>query len=423
MNLILSHARWAMLSLARPIISAAFFLGLATCALAASAASPSDVAAPANSPATDLQTKHYDLHIEGLDVREVGDMLEQLHGQLTTYFGQAPAGRLSVSLFATRDGWAAALQADQQFVPPRAGGYYAPYTKKVYAWTQPSAYFTRQVLLHEATHQFHWLTTTGNASPSAEWYFEGLAEYFGMHNWDGKHLQTGVIPAITLEDYPRTAKKNFEAAGSDLKKMLVRADRPEAWALVHFLVKAHADQFHKLSAMLDRREDSVGAWDQVFGSGTAELSREFGLWLGGHAQPWQVVWVAWQQRGDAIESQSQSMSMAILKDTPKTLSVKIEPQGPAGNAGLVFAYRSANDFYVFQTLAGHKLSIVRRQNDAWVAVPMDKLPPVSDFSTLSVTQDGKATTLQVGGQTIATIAATGQVGLNSEDGRTLFHVN
>ena len=184
-------------------------------------------------------------------------------------------------------------------MPPQAGGYYAPQTHKAYIWAQPTEYFTRQVILHEATHQFHWLTATGNASPSAEWYYEGLAEYFGMHNWDGKRLQTGVIPAITLEDYPGAALKAYNEAAGDLMRMCSRAGRPGDWALVHFLLKKHRAQFRSLAAKFDARQDASAAWAEVFGDGLAGLSREFGDWLRSHAQPWRIVWTGWQQRGRA----------------------------------------------------------------------------------------------------------------------------
>ena len=388
---------------------------------ATAATSPDPVKAPVVS---ELQTDHYDIHIEGLDAADVGKMLEQLHAQLKTYFGKEPEGRLAVGIYATQARWAAALQADRQYVPPGAGGYYAPYTKKAYMWLQPSAYFTRQVLLHECTHQFHWLVATGNLAPSALWYTEGLAEYFGMHNWDGKVLQTCVIPAVTLEDYPATAMKNFEAEGTDLQQLFTYAGRPESWALVHFLMDAHGEQFRKLAGKLDHQENFAEAWKQVFGGDapTARLSGELHEWIKVHAQPWHIVWVNWQQRGTALQSESATSSMTILKETPKTLTVQVEPQGTGGAAGLVFGYRSVQDFYLLQVHHGNKVAIVRRQDGAWVEVSSDALQPGKEHSVLSVSQDDKSTTLWANGKKVATIPAVGQVGLNVESSRATFHI-
>jgi hypothetical protein len=403
-------------------------MSLAMLALCLSAGAPGAAAAtsadPVKAPVTsELRTDHYDIHVEGLDADEVGRMLEQLHDQLKTYFGKEPQGRLAVGIYATQERWAAALQADRQYVPQGAGGYYAPFTKKAYMWLQPSAYFTRQVLLHECTHQFHWLVATGNLAPSALWYTEGLAEYFGMHNWDGKVLQTRVIPAVTLEDYPATAMRNFEAEGTDLQQLFTYAGRPESWALVNFLTEARGEQFRKLAAKLDHQENFAEAWKQVFGDdrATARLSGELHEWIKAHTQPWHIVWVAWQQRGNAIQSESASSSMTILKETPKTLTVEVDPQAKGG-AGLVFGYRSVQDFYLFQIHSGHKVSVVRRQDGAWVTVSTDDLQPGKDRSVLSVSQDDKSTTLWANGKKVATIPAIGQVGLNAEGRGATFRI-
>jgi hypothetical protein len=402
---------------------------LAATAVCLTVRAPDASAAPSTGAAkavavSELRTEHYDIHVEGLDVADVGRMLEQLHAQLKTYFGKAPEERLSVGVYATQERWAAALQADRQAVPVGAGGYYAPFTHKAYLWVQPSAYFTRQVLLHECTHQFHWLVATGNLAPSALWYTEGIAEYFGMHNWDGKTLQTCVIPALTLEDYPAAAMRNFEAEGTDLRQLFAYAGRPESWALVHFLIDEHGDQFRRLAHRLDRQDNFADAWKEVFGgdASTARLSGELHEWIKAHAQPWHIVWVSWQQRGADLQSEADTSSMTILKETPKTLTVEVEPQAAIGAAGLVFGYRSVQDFYMLQLRPGNKVNVVRRQDGAWVQVSTGDLQPGKDRSVLSVSQDDKSTTLWANGKKVGTIPAVGQVGLTAESSRALFHI-
>ncbi|MFA6133743.1 MAG: hypothetical protein WC869_06975 [Phycisphaerae bacterium] len=403
-------------SLAR-VLAAVICLG----ACVQSAVASSVVAQPAGGSGTELRTEHYDLYVEGLDAAEVGNMLEQLHAQLTRYFGSAPSGRLPLALYATREKWAAALQADGQAVL-YAGGYYAPATRKAYVWVQPSAYFTRHVLLHEATHQFHWLTSTGNQFPSTNWYTEGLAEYFAMHNWDGRRLQTGVIPAITLEDYPAKALWKFEAAGSDLGAMLPRAGRPESWALVHFLVNKYPDQFRQLSAGLDQRADADETWKRAFGRDYASFSQEYREWIVSHSQPWQIVWIGWQQRGEAIESESKANAMTILKQTPQALTVDIQPQTAGGAAGLVFAYQSPTEFHLFQVIGDHKIRIMHRQGGAWATVSESDLKRGNGDDVLKVSQEGGSTTLWANGEKIATLPTTGRVGLSVDGCRTLFRV-
>ena len=185
---------------------------------------------------------------QNIDLEDTGRLLEELHAQLTKFFGKAPKGKLRLEVWATEKEWAESIRKDGADVPTGAGGYYWPTSKKAYLYVQPSAHYTRQLILHEATHQFHYLASTRNRSPGAFWYTEGLAEYFGMHNWDGKTLKTGVVPAVTLEDYPRKALENFDKLDRNLSGMIsgkVSCQRPEAWALIHFLVNNHAKRFTK----------------------------------------------------------------------------------------------------------------------------------------------------------------------------------
>ena len=45
------------------------------------------------------ETKHYQLQAEGVDVEETGRLLEELHKQLTKFFGKAPKGKLKVEVW------------------------------------------------------------------------------------------------------------------------------------------------------------------------------------------------------------------------------------------------------------------------------------------------------------------------------------
>jgi hypothetical protein len=50
---------------------------------------------------------------------------------------------------------------------------------------------TIHVLLHEARHQFD--SEVSGAVNVPGWYWEGIAEYFGTHSWDGKTLKMGEL--------------------------------------------------------------------------------------------------------------------------------------------------------------------------------------------------------------------------------------
>ena len=174
--------------------------------------------------------------------------------------------------------------------------------------------------------------------------------------------------------------------------------------------------------MLDRQDDFAEAWKRVFGGQTPHLSLEFHEWIKGHAQPWRIVWVSWQQRGANIGGESWTSSLAVLKETPKTLTAEVQSSATAGAAGLVFGYQSVNDFYLLQVRPGNKVNVCRRLNGVWVQVAKDDLQPGKDRSVLSVSQDDKSSTLWANGKKVIAIPVVGQVGLNVEGSRALFHI-
>ena len=81
---------------------------------------------------------------------------------------------------------------------------------------------------------------TGNRSPKATWYTEGLAEYFGMHNWDGKTL-TGVVNPGFDQLALQNAKLN-----------------PKDWTL-HFEVDRKESSGSTVHCMVDGKIDKLGS--------------------------------------------------------------------------------------------------------------------------------------------------------------------
>lgn len=378
-------------------------------------------------PSQTLQTEHYDLRVETLDADEVGRLLEALHRHLAAFFGRAPQEKLRVEIYASRQRFQAALQADRQR-PVEAGGYYAPGTKKAYLWVQPSDYYTRQLLLHECTHQFHFLVAAANRSPKLDLYTEGLAEYFGMHNWDGQELKVGAVPTLSLEDYPRKALDHFQNTHQrDLQGMLTgqRASaRPEAWGLVHFLINVHPAAFRAWAARLDQQTPPADAWPQALAPSFSSLAQDYERWLQTHQQPWQIHFVAWQQWGGAIEgkTRNQAVGITLLKSTPRTLSVQLEPAEKSMRAGLVFGYQSPQDYCLFQLTSARKLMVIRRHEGQWHVDETWDAPPALGGDVLSLNIAESAVVLRANGRTLGTLPATGQVGLHIQEGRVRFRV-
>ncbi len=360
------------------------------------------------------RTEHYDLYVEGeLDPVETGAMLEALHADLTDFFGKAPDGPLRVEIYETQNRFLGALVRDRQPYES-GGGLYGPTFEKVWLSIQPTDAYTRQLILHEATHQFHFLVATGNEFPSALWYTEGLAEFMGMANWDGHELEVGVIPAITVEDYPARARTRFEELGWDLQAALedrVSAGQAGSWALVHFLANHDPKRFRDLGRRLERREKPTKAVEAVYGDVGPSLVGDFRAWLERNRQPWEWRWNSWQQRGDWIEGESEVVAMSTLKETPRRLEVELQPVSGYLKGGLVFGYQAPEDFYMMTLWDDRSIRVVRRLGDEWLSIDQVKIdqPPGRDF--LAVEQSPDGVRLSANGKLVTVVEASGQVGL------------
>ncbi len=373
-------------------------------------------------PGATVKTAHYDVYTETIDAADTGAMLEALHGNLTKFFGRAPKERLRVEVYATHDAFEEALKRDKVGTV-EAGGFYAPETKTGYLYVQPSEYYTRQLLLHEATHQFHLLTTAGNNAVPAAWYGEGLAEYFGMHNWDGKELRTGVVPAVTLENYPAQALKQF----GDLKENLegiargdVPCDRPLGWALVHFLVNKEPARWKALTAQLDAHKKTDKSWEKAFGKTGAEFAKAFKDWLASHQQPLRILWVSWQERGDAIEGKSGSGCGALFRTPPTAVEATLELRKGELKAGFIFNHKSNDDYVTLQVTKG-RAAVVRWTKGIWNEISAAEID-ASVAPVASYRREGADAVLTVNGKEIGRIPAEGDAGLWLEGCEVFFRL-
>jgi hypothetical protein len=103
-------------------------------------------------------------------------------------------------------------------------------------------YRTRRIFLHEGRHQFDMLIAkTFMVMPA--WYREGTAEYYSVHEWDGKTLKMGVLNAKENEHLHFlkriVRRKKLKGAEEMLKEGAEGSIDAEfyqnCWAFVYFL--------------------------------------------------------------------------------------------------------------------------------------------------------------------------------------------
>ncbi|MCF6228746.1 MAG: hypothetical protein L3J82_08830, partial [Planctomycetes bacterium] len=123
-------------------------------------------------------------------------------------------------------------------------------------------YRTRRIILHEARHQFDSLVAkTGWGVPA--WYHEGIAEYWSMHNWDGKKLELGQL--VPKKNYSLLFcgklldKKKILGAQATLSQGWPTSIDPafyqNSWAFIYYCKHSgYADGFKKFETKLAKSE-------------------------------------------------------------------------------------------------------------------------------------------------------------------------
>ena len=394
-----------------------------TASSAAPTATPSDLPTATPSPTPELRvdgprvtTAHYDLWVEGLDGAEVGRLLEAAYPQWAAFFGSKPEGRLPAKIYADANAMKAGMAADG-ITYGGGGGYYHPGNRTFYAFAQPSAFFSRMLILHEGTHQFHYLAATGNRGYAGFWFGEGLAEHFGMHVWDGAELSMGMVPLISLEDYPAQALAEFDAKGRDLAALVADQGgftRPSGWGLVSWLIDERPAGAAALFARLNAREEPPKAWTAVFGAISAADAAAYRLWLQGHQQPWREVWRAFEQRGDALVGSSGVNALAVRKVVTDSFAVSLEPLSGTLRAGLVLGFSDAQHFVVVQLLESRDVWAFRMTPGGWQWIGGGRAAErVGDRDQMSARRAaGGGWTAAVNGVDVLTVPDEGLLGLN-----------
>lgn len=307
-------------------------------------ASP-EVALSGADTAWSATTEHYAMRISGFDEAEalnLATLAETAWGGLEIFFGGAVEGPLTVVIAADLDGFTAALAEDGITGLEGAGGYYDPGGQRAYLYRQPTAYYSRVLMLHELVHQYQDLTGGLGALPT--WYVEGLAEALSRHHWDGACNQLRVRPLLSWEDAAASALAEIEAGPPDLSAVLAggAASRPLSGELVRLLAgdpdlapgftdwRDAVATGATLATDIGAFEAAIAPLDQVEEALLAFVPED--------QEPLSPVWLDWIPEGaDQARGFSELSSAARVKGELSRFSMSLGwPTG--GPAGAVYGY-------------------------------------------------------------------------------------
>ncbi|MCG3135375.1 MAG: hypothetical protein HMLKMBBP_03001 [Planctomycetes bacterium] len=364
---------------ARSFLAAALALSAGFAAPGPCATTPA-VLAPAaaeDSGPRRAASEHYEIEWAGeqADADEAAKVLERAWPLYAEFFGAAPklppGRRLRIEFHADADRMSAAIRARGGTPPPPGpGGYYCPVSETAFLFRQPSRWYTRALLIHEAAHQFHWLANAGaknRKGPPVSWWGEGVVEHLAHHTWDGETLRLGVVPLATLEDYPAKAAAAAGAAGFSWEKIPEGGDRPVQMHLVRWLATGDGGKpvrgFDALRAQLDRGEAvSPKSILRATGLDARTLASRIGSWLATVQQPMTPVFVDWDNPGArALRGRSGSVCAVRTKAPAASISASFRPRnGARWRAGLLIRCASADDYTIAVVDSGRELRV-----DTW----------------------------------------------------------
>lgn len=289
-------------------------------------------------------TEHYTLEISGFDeeeTRNLGTLAETAWGGLAAFFGGELDGPLEVVIAEDLAGFEAALAEDGISGLEGAGGYYDPGGGRAYLYRQPTAYYSRVLMLHELVHQYQYQLDGADGLPS--WYVEGLAEALGRHHWDGECVRLRARPLLSWEDMAAQAQAELDLGEPDLEAVFGggSASRALSYALTRLLTSDPelAPAFASWRADVARGETSatdLGALEEALGP-IDELTGALQDFVPEDQEPLSPVWLDWIPEGDdAALGWADASSAARVKGEVSRQDMRFA--WPTGSVGSVYGY-------------------------------------------------------------------------------------
>ncbi len=379
-----------------------------------------------------VETEHYALSYEGpqAEAEAYGEVLEAAWEQFADYFGAKPRlrkrERLMVEFLANEESWAEAMRADNVGVPRGAGGYYWPENRTIYLFRQPTPYYSRQLLIHEACHQFHYLARANNRHIPQSWYVEGLAEYLAHHTWDGQQLELAVLPRVTLKDSAASALESLADGEPSLAALVAGNDYgyAEYWAVVRFLHTVKKGRLRKRFGKLAKQLDAgggPGAFADALGPPEA-LQAAFLEWLQEEQQPMLHVFNLWEDLGDGrLQGSAEEVSFCAFKTPLQQVQARVsQPAGEFWRVGLLLDY-TADDWTVGFATSNGRLKVQRLRAGSWEFLLDEPLPVQKDYVFRAV-RSGAQVMFEVGGDSFGPfeLNADGLMGVAVDKATVVF---
>lgn len=171
------------------------------------------------------------------------------------------ASHLPIHVYRTRDVYRAHQSAGMEPWTAQAAGFYDRVHGVGHLEWSPLAYSQRRLLLHEAAHQFHYLSLgAGRRDIFPRWYVEGVANDLDRHRYVDRRLELAVDDVPFTLGHEDLAVQHIRSPSFDLARLLeggamtwIEGERDRK-AVGHVIVRFFRGH----------REDAVRGWFRQF---------------------------------------------------------------------------------------------------------------------------------------------------------------
>ncbi len=342
-----------------------------------------------------FESEHYALltDLPASEARPLLRVLEAFHRAASRFYGRAPrtpkGTKLAVKLYTTRERFAEAMRADG-LTPPESGGMYAYSTRAVYLFVQPTAAYTRHLLVHECAHQFLHLSVCRNDGSAPKWLDEGLAEYFGNHVWTGEELVLGrPEELVRLDGNFRLLqiKRHLADPGWKFAEIFEpdwKFDYADAWGVVNFMLASprYSKKFRNLLEAVRKRGDAGSPeragkriFKSVYRREPKEMYEELRAYYADLEPRYRVVWTEWDGGGARLAGFSKTTALLRFSGRASEVSAfSFTLKMDCNRAGAVVAYRGPDDFVELAVERGGTFAAIRRVKGGWKRLGTVPLP-------------------------------------------------
>jgi len=363
-------------------------------------------------------TTHYDLYAEttSADATDMARLLEASGAAFASWFERAqPTSKLKVKYYADQTAFEAGLLADGIQIGSEAGGYYATSTQTAYLYKQGNPYYSHVLLVHEASHQFHFLTRLKNPSP-AFWYVEGHAEYLSRHDWDGQCVRLGVTSLLSWEDLPADALAEPSIDVPGILSGSKTGTRADAWAIVRFLdTGSYQAGFQAFRDAYDA--NGAPSFDALVAPASSLVS-PIASWLPTAQEPMKPIFTEWIHVGpSSVDVDTPGVfSLAVVKAAASHLQAKFTvPSSGNFDVGVVVAYTDSTHYVgVVHGNDGNVRTFTANGSAIWNNVGTAPAPS-NGVEIMSVDFSGGVAHVTFNGKNIDVPAASPRAGIAAND--------